>query len=200
MSRTRHLTVPPTTLGSIVGIQNTHLATIISLREGVTALLAHALDLPDLPDGLLELFHTRTVVLHIVFLDLLDVVVMLRVVHALGVLPGEITHETDAGEDDGHQVEDGGFEEDGDGAVVFVGESDGGGGVTVGREEDQPKEHGAGNGDEGVFGPEVGDESGLSENSGQDRCVQCLAPDPVAGSFAVGHGEIPEENQLRDNV
>ena len=30
---------------------------LVGLREGVTALFAHALDLADLADGLLELFH-----------------------------------------------------------------------------------------------------------------------------------------------
>jgi len=197
---TGHFTIPTTTLGGIVGVQNTHLTTIVCLGEGVTALFAHTLDLANLPDSLLELFHARTVVLHVVLLDLLDVVVMLGVVHALGVLPGIITHQTDTRQDDGHQVEYGSFEEHGDGTVVLLGESNGGSSETVGREEDQPDDHGAGDSDEGVFGPEVGDESSLAEDRGENGGVECLAPDPVTGSLAIGCGEIPEENELGDDV
>lgn len=89
--RASHLTIPPTTPGSIVSIENTHLAAIVGLGEGVSALLAHALDLANLADGFLELLHAWTVILDIVFLDFLDVVVLLWVVHALGVLPSIIT-------------------------------------------------------------------------------------------------------------
>lgn len=89
--RASHLTIPSTTPGSIVSIENTHLAAIVGLGEGVAALLAHALDLADLPDRFLELLHARTVVLDVVFLDFLDMVVLLGVVHALGVFPGIIT-------------------------------------------------------------------------------------------------------------
>ena len=66
------------------------------MGESVAALLAHALHLANLADGLLELLHARAVVLDVVFLDLLDVMVMLGVVHAFGVLPREITHQADA--------------------------------------------------------------------------------------------------------
>ena len=44
-------------LRRIVGLQHSRLR-LVGLGEGVAALLAHALHLADLPDGLLELFHT----------------------------------------------------------------------------------------------------------------------------------------------
>jgi hypothetical protein len=49
-------------------------------------LFAHPLHLPDLSDRLLELFHARPVVLDVVFLDFLDVMVSLGVVHSFGTV------------------------------------------------------------------------------------------------------------------
>ena len=53
----RHLAVPATLFRRIVSLQHARL-TLVRLREGVAALLAHALDLADLANGLLELFHS----------------------------------------------------------------------------------------------------------------------------------------------
>lgn len=117
--RTGHLSVSPSSSRGIVSIDNLHLPTLVGLTECITALLAHALHLSYFPDRLLELLHTRTVVLDVVFLDFLDVVVVLWVVHPLGVFPGIVAEETDTGENDRHQVEDGGGEQTWNGAVVF---------------------------------------------------------------------------------
>jgi len=54
--RARHLAVAPAVLGGVVRLQDPGLR-LVGLREGVPALLAHALHLPDLADGLLELLH-----------------------------------------------------------------------------------------------------------------------------------------------
>ncbi len=54
--RTGHLTIPPSLPRRIIRLQDPRLR-LISLREGVTALFAHALHLPDFTNGFLELFH-----------------------------------------------------------------------------------------------------------------------------------------------
>ena len=54
---TGHLSVPPAVLGRVVRLEYARL-TLVGLGEGVAALLAHALDLPDLADGFLELLHS----------------------------------------------------------------------------------------------------------------------------------------------
>ena len=73
------------------------------MGESVAALLAHALYLADFSDSLLELFHPVdmlakwkkyrwegcvpwSVILDVVFLDFLDVVVGLRIVHAFSTI------------------------------------------------------------------------------------------------------------------
>lgn len=83
--------------------------------------------------------------------------IRLRVVHALRVLPRVITQQTKNGEDDRHEVENRGSEDAGDGTVVLPREADGGGRVAVGGEEDEPDDHRARDGDDGVLGPDVGD-------------------------------------------
>jgi hypothetical protein len=55
--RAGHLSVPPPLPGRVVGLQDARLR-LVCLGEGVATLLAHALHLPDLADGFLELFHS----------------------------------------------------------------------------------------------------------------------------------------------
>jgi hypothetical protein len=50
------LSVPTTRNRRVIRLQYTRL-TLIGLRKGISALFAHALHLPDLPDGFLELLH-----------------------------------------------------------------------------------------------------------------------------------------------
>ena len=105
--RTGHFAVSPSSSRGIISIDDSHLPAFIGLAERVAALFPHALYLSHFTDRLLELLHARPVVLHVVLLDLLHVVVVLRVVHPLGVFPGVIAEKANAGQDDGHQVEDG---------------------------------------------------------------------------------------------
>lgn len=51
-----------------------------------------------------------------------------------------------------------------------------------------------------VFGPDVGDQSSLAEDSGQHGSVQRLSPNPMAGNLAISHRQIPVEDQLGDKV
>jgi len=55
--RARHLSVPTTVLRRVVRLDKLRLA-FFRLREGVASLFAHALDLSDFADGLLELLHS----------------------------------------------------------------------------------------------------------------------------------------------
>lgn len=54
--RARHLTILATVLRRVVRLQDARL-TLICLRKGISALLAHALHLANLADRLLELLH-----------------------------------------------------------------------------------------------------------------------------------------------
>lgn len=126
LPRTFHFPIRAPPNRGIVAIQHP-LLTFIRLAERIPPLFPHTLHLAHFPDGFLELFHARSVVLDIVFLDFLDVVVRLRAIHALRVFPGEIAEEAEGGEEDDHEVEDWGGEELGDDALVFGGHPDFGG-------------------------------------------------------------------------
>lgn len=117
-SYTCHFPIPPSLPRRIVSLQNAIL-TLIGLAESVTSLLAHPLHLPDLSDRFLELLHPWPVVLNVVFLDLLDVVIGLRTIHALSVLPCEITHQAKERDHNSHEIEGQGGEEMRDKACVF---------------------------------------------------------------------------------
>ena len=93
VTRAGHLSISPSLPRSIIRIQHSHLlASLIACTEGIPALLPHTLHLSDLAHSFLELLHTRSVVLDVVLLNLLDVVVCLWEVHPLRVLPREISH------------------------------------------------------------------------------------------------------------
>ena len=127
-------------------------------------------------------------------------VVRLRAVHALVVFPGEVAEQAQGRQDDGHEVEERGGEEARHRAGVFGGEAEFGGGGGVGGDEDEPDDHGAGDGEEGVFGPDVGDESGFAEHGREDGGVERGAPDPVAGDLAVGLRGVVEPDGFREEV
>ena len=196
---TAHLTIPSSLLRRIVRIQHPHLA-LIRLTERITPLLPHPLHLPNLSDRLLELLHPRPVVLDIVLLDLLDVVVCLRGVHALGVLVREVPEKTQRRQKDDEGVEDRRAENDGDDIFVFCREADGRCDGAEGREEDEPDEHAARNGHDGVFGPDVGYKSGFAENDGEHGGKETGAPDPVTANLAVGEDEIIAEDELAEDI
>jgi hypothetical protein len=100
--RTRHLAIPPSFSRCVIRLQDSRLR-LISLREGIAALLAHTLHLADFANSLLELFHTRSlllvtighssggsiprsIILNVVFLNFLNVMVLLWVVHSFCTL------------------------------------------------------------------------------------------------------------------
>jgi hypothetical protein len=58
-SRARHLPVSSSVFGRVVCLEHTRL-TFVCLREGITSLLSHALDLPHFADSLLELLHSAS--------------------------------------------------------------------------------------------------------------------------------------------
>lgn len=80
--RARHLSISASFPRRIIRLQHPRL-TLIRLREGIATLLPHTLHLSDLADRLLELLHTRPIVLDVVLLDLLDVMIALWEVHSL---------------------------------------------------------------------------------------------------------------------
>jgi len=95
-SRASHFTIPATLPCCVVRLQHSCLR-LVGLRECVTALLAHTLDLANFADGFLELLHAGPIVLDVEFLNLLDMVVCLRIVHSLCVFPREIPEKTQDG-------------------------------------------------------------------------------------------------------
>ena len=194
-----HFSVPASAPGGVVGLKDTILA-LVRLTEGVTSLFAHALDLPDLADGLLELLHPGPVVLDVVFLDLLDVVIGLRSVHALGVFPGKVTQQAEGREHHGHQVEDRRGEEARDDPGVLGRESKLRGHGGVSRYETQPEDHAAWDGDKGVLRPDVRDESSFPQNCCKHGSVQGRTPDPVTGYFSVALWQVPEPYEFGNEI
>ena len=94
-------------------------------------------------------------------------VVRLRAVHTLVVLPSEIAQQAETRQCDRHEVEDRRGEEAGHDAGVFGGEAELGRHRCVGGDEDEPDDHRARDGEEGVFGPDIGDQSRFAEDCGQ---------------------------------
>lgn len=89
-------------------------------------------------------------------------VVRLRAVHALAVFPRDVAEEAEHGEDERHEPEDGGGEQARDDAVVFGGETEFGRHGGVDGDEGHPDDHAAGDGEDGVFGPDVGYQRGFA--------------------------------------
>ena len=127
-------------------------------------------------------------------------VVGLGLVHALGVFPSEVAHQSKEWDDHRHEVEDWGGEEARYDACVFGGEAQFRCYGRVGGDEAEPDHHAAWNGDECVFGPDVGDEGGLAEHSCKDSSVESSSPDPMAGYPAVILGRVPEPDEFGDKV
>lgn len=109
----------------------------------------------------------------------------LRSVHALGVFPSDIAEKTEDRDDESHEPEYGGSKKTRDDSVVFGGEvkhrSDG----AVDRNEGEPDDKTAWDGKEGPFGPEVGDEGCLAEDSDKNGSVECSTPDPMTGDSTI---------------
>jgi len=196
---TPHLPIPPPLLCRIIRLQQSAL-TLIRLTKRIPPLFPHTLHLPDLPDRLLELLHAGTVVLDVILLYLLDVMVRLRAVHALCVFPAKVAQEREDGDDKGHEVEDWRRKEARDDGVVFGGKPQLGRHGRVDRDESEPDDHAAGDGEECVFGPDIRNKGGFAEHDTKHRGVKCGAPDPVAGDFAVALGQVPVPDQFGNKI
>lgn len=160
------------------------------------------------------------IVLHVVFLNLLDVMVGLWVVHAFGtagrrqhlaicsmadgvdlLFPREISDETEDREHQSHQPEDRTREEPSDDAMILGREAhalhrDSG----VDREKGHPDEHGSWNGQDGILGPHVRDQRRLAEHRGQHRRIEPRAPNPVPRRLSVGLREVVAPDVNRGKV
>ena len=84
-------------------------------------------------------------------------VISLWAIHALIVLPSEVTKESEEREDDDHEVEDGGCEHSRDDSVVFSAEIEFRGDGAVDWDKSKPDDHGARDGKESVLCPDIGD-------------------------------------------
>ena len=89
VSSTSHLPVPAPLFRCIICVQDPRL-TFIRLTERIPSLFPHTLHLSHFPDSLLELFHPRSVILDVIFLNLLDMMVRLWFIHSLPVFPCHI--------------------------------------------------------------------------------------------------------------
>lgn len=67
-------------------------------------------------------------------------------------------------------------------------------------EEDKPDEEGSWDGEDGVFGPDVGDEGRFTQHDEEDGRVGGGAPKPVAGNLAVGEDEVVFEEEGREKI
>jgi hypothetical protein len=141
-----------------------------------------------------------SVVLDVVLLDLLDVMVGLRVVHALGVLPGIISEKAKDGNDNDSQPEGNTGEESRDNASIFHAESKLGCNSRIDGQEDEPDCKTARDGNHSVFGPEVGDECCFAESSDQASCVKSGSPHPVSSNLTITLWQIIQEDEFRYKV
>lgn len=137
------------------------------------------------------------VVLDVVFLNLLHVVVRLRVVHALSVLPREITNQAHRRERDDCKPVSWAGHDDGQCVDVFGAEVQLWRDKGVYGQEDEPNGHTAGDSDDSILGPDVGDQRCLREHRHQTCSVHGGTPDPVASSGAVPKRRIVPVDQNR---
>lgn len=138
--------------------------------------------------------------MNVVLLNLLDMVICLRPVHALDILPHDVPRQTQNRQNQHLQPKDGRREQPRDQAVVLLRDTDHGGDGSVGRNEGEKQGHGARDGEHVVLGPVVGDESRLAEHREQNRAVHGRAPHPVACNLAVALNLIIGPDELAKDV
>ena len=78
-------------------------------------------------------------------------------IHALVVLPSEVTEQRKERKEDDHEVENRGGEHSRDNSVVLGAEIEFRGDSAVDWNKCEPDDHGARDGEEGVFCPDIGD-------------------------------------------
>ena len=91
-------------------------------------------------------------------------VIGLRAVHALVILPREVAKESKEREEDGHDIEDRGSKHARDDGVVFGRKADFRRHGTVDGDKGEPDDHRAGDGEEGIFGPDIRDQGRFAED------------------------------------
>lgn len=203
--RARHLAISPAMLRRIIRLQHPGLR-LIGLRKGIPALLAHALHLPNLTDGLLELLHAiarsgqsllrvkdredennipRPVILNIILLNLLHVVIRLRLPKPLAKLPSKVPRQAKNRQRRHLQPECRAREEPRDDAKQLGRDPQLGRHNTIDGDKHDPNDEAARDGQDVVLCPVIRDQRGLAEDGEQRGAVHGRAPDPLAGWDAV---------------
>ena len=126
-----------------------------------------------------------SVVLDVVLLNLLHMVVRLWVIHALGVFPRKVAYQTNRRQGDDRKPEPRAGHDDRQCVDIFRAEVQLGRDESVYWQEDEPDRDTAGNGKDGVFSPDVGDQSSLREHCHKTCRVHGGTPYPVASNLAV---------------
>lgn len=116
------------------------------------------------------------------------------------LFPGKVPQQTQDRQDQCHQPEDRTGKESRQGALVFGGKIQLRGHGGVGREEGHPDQHTAWDGQDGVFGPDVGHQCGFAQDRPEHRRVQGRSPHPMPRHLTVRLGKIISPDELRAKV
>ena len=142
----------------------------------------------DMMQGIVEmmvLYVPWSIVLDVVLLNLLHMMVRLWVIHALGVFPRKVAYQTNRRQGDDRKPEPRAGHDDRQCVDIFRAEVQLGRDESVDGQEDEPDRNTAGDGDDGVFGPDVGDQGCLCEDCHETCCVHGGTPNPVASKFTI---------------
>lgn len=131
-----------------------------------------------------------SVILNIVLLNLLDVVVRLWPVHALGVFPNNISQQAHNGQHNSLKPKHRAGIQPRNHTMILHGKVDLGGHYTVNCDENIPNSHAAWDGQHVVLGPVVRNKCRFAQYSQENCGIQCCSPDPVASNLAVSLNEI----------
>lgn len=126
--------------------------------------------------------------------------ITLREVHSLCVLPRKIPDQAQWGENNHHSPKSRIREQAFDNANILSGDVDFRRNNSVDRHKDEPEGERAGDGEERVLCPDIGNETCFQEHSGEISGVRRGAPCPVACVSAVPLRPIPEDEGLGAKV
>jgi hypothetical protein len=144
---------------------------------------------------IMELYIPWPIVLDIVLLDFLHVMIRLWIVHALGVLPSEIAYQTHGGKSDDRQPESWTGHDDRQGIDVFRADVQLGRDESVYGQEYEPDADATRDCNDGVFGPDVSDQSCLEKHRYETCRVHGSAPYPMASDLSVRKWAVIPINQ-----
>lgn len=130
------------------------------------------------------------VILNVVLLDLLDMVVGFRVVHALNVLPDEVAQQTEHHQDNRLQPEYWAGVQSRDDTLQLGREIGHRRDVGVGDDKYPPDKHTTGNRHHMVLGPVTRHKRCLTQHCEQSGVVHGSTPDPMARDLAIALDEI----------